>query len=228
MIIRNLLITAALTASFATKAEEAKTPTATFDVSVSQSPANDELQVVLTSRVQGSNAQQVTQQVTAAVNKVMAGAKVKPVVSAELVSLGASPTFNRESRITGWTGAASVRLRSTDIGTLADLAPTLSKEMPISSAQFVLSASARKTVEAGMTKELGQEIERKAIELTSALGFASYAISEVRLNTQHVGYGAPMASMAVMRSAEVEPLPTDAGTATVQVQANVVIRLLSK
>jgi predicted secreted protein len=228
MIIRTLLIIAALATSLTAKAEEVKTPTATFDVSVSQSPSNDELQVVLTSRVQGSNAQQVTQQVTVAVNKVMAGAKTKPAVSAELVSLGASPIFNRESLITGWTGAASVRLRSTNIGTLAELAPMLSKEMPISSAQFGLSAAARKTLEAGMTKELGQEIERKASALTSALGFASYAISEVRLNNPHAGYGAPMANMAVMRSAEVEPFPTDAGTASAQVQANVVIRLLSK
>jgi len=228
MIIRTFLICAALVASIATKAQEVKAPTASFDISVSQSPANDELQVVLTSRVQGSSAQQVTQQVTAAVNKVMATAKAKPLVSAELQSLSANPIFNRESRITGWTGVASVRLRSTDIETLAELAPLLSKEMPISSAQFGLSAAARKIIEAGMTKALGQEIARKASALTNALGFSSYAISEVRLSNPHVGYGAPMASMAVMRSAEAEPLPTDAGLATVQVQANVVIRLISK
>lgn len=125
------------------------------------------------------------------------------------------PRYNKDGRISGWQGSASLVLEGRDfvrISTLAGKIQTLS----VNQVGFDLSREQRAVVEKQAQVLAIEQFKRKAVEVAQSFGFTRYTLREVTVNTQDNFVPQPR-RVSMERSMAEAPVPVEAGTTTVQV-----------
>lgn len=131
------------------------------------------------------------------------------------------PRYGRDSRINGWQGMAEMVLEGRDNARVAQAAGRI-KEMNITGTGYAISRELREKHESEVTAQAISKYRARASEIAKQFGFAGYALREVNVSAQDIGYPQPVPMMAARAKAmDAEAaLPTEPGkgtiTATVQ------------
>ncbi|MCE2908820.1 MAG: SIMPL domain-containing protein [Burkholderiaceae bacterium] len=129
-----------------------------------------------------------------------------------------SPRYGRDGRMSGWSGRAELVLQGRDTAAIAQLAGRI-QTLSVASTGFSLSREGREKVESQVVAEAIARFRTRADEVGRAFGFGSWSLREVNVQTDSPMVP-PMARMrvaAAMAPPADEPLPVEAGKATVSV-----------
>jgi predicted secreted protein len=189
----------------------------------------DWLSVVLSTTREGSDAGQVQTALKQALDAALKEARpaAKPgQVELQTGNFSIYPRYNTKGVISGWRGSAEMVLEGRDavvIGQLTGRINTLS----ISRVSWGLSREEREKVEGAVSADAVARFRSKAQQMVNNFGYGSYTVREVNVSSNDIVSPPPMFAMRAMAapSPEGEPLPTEAGKATVTVTVSGSIQL---
>jgi predicted secreted protein len=120
--------------------------------------------------------------------------------------------------LNGWQGSAELVVEGRDTQAIAELAGHIGT-LSIASLGFSLSREAREQVEAEVTRQAIDRFRARAAAVSRQFGFEGYTVRELTLSSDVPGpMPAPMMrAMSVAAAPRDEPLPVQAGKATVSV-----------
>lgn len=184
----------------------------------------DWLTVVLATTREGADPAalqaQLKQALDAALSEARRAAAGREPQALEVQTGGFSlnPRYGRDGRMSGWSGRAELVLQGRDTAAIAQVAGRI-QTLSVASTGFSLSREGREKVESQVAAEAIARFRTRADEVGRAFGFASWSLREVNVQTDSPTMP-PMARMrvaAAMAPPADEPLPVEAGKATVSV-----------
>lgn len=181
-------------------------PVATIQASASKEVLQDQVQVVMGTRVTAQTAGQANQMLTEALAQSRQGLEVPAGVLISSGRFSTFPAYDKEGVVTGWAGTASLVIDSEDLQAVAAVIEYLGKSLAVSSIQFSLSASVRQATEQALMQDLAQTFGQRASVAARAFGFEAYDLMALDFDR------ADMASRPMMRMASA-PMMADAGPA---------------
>lgn len=183
------------------------TAVATIQASASKEVVQDEVRVVMGTRVTGSSAAEVNQMLSQALTQARAGLDVKPEVTIASGNFSAFPSYDKEGKVTGWAGNASLVITSQDLVAVSGVIEHLGRSLAVSSIDFSLSQSARQAYEKSLMQDLANEFKERADLAAQAFGFKGYEV--VALDFAR----AEMGARPMMQRTMAAPMLADAGPA---------------
>ena len=198
-----------------------------FQSEVKSEVANDEVRASLYKQAQATNAKTLATTLNNSMNKAMMIAKRYPSVTVTTGQQQTYPRYDKNNKITGWTGQANVELKSTDFEAASQLIAELQSDLMMNGLNFGVSDSKKAEVEKKLMVEASKDFQNQAREMTTAWGARGYRIVSVNLN-KGTNYPVPMyRSMAKveMMDASVPSQNFESGNSTVSVTANGTIEL---
>jgi len=195
----------ALTAmvSFAQAGEE-PFPVATIQASASKEVLQDEVRVVMAAQVTADSAAEVNRLLSQALSEARQGLVLTDSVQLSTGRFSAFPSYDKQGKVTGWAGNASVVIDSQDLESVAAVIEHMGKTLAISSIQFSLSEPARQASEKALMQDLAEEFKVRAQLAAQAFGFKGYDVIALDFTRADMGSG------PVMRMASA-PMMADAG-----------------
>lgn len=137
------------------------------------------------------------------------------------------PRYAPKGGITGWQGTAELVLEGRDMPAISQLAGRING-MTVARVGYGLSREAREKVEGEVAAQAIQRFKARAEDYARQFGFAGYSLREVTIG-QADAMPPPQQPMfrrtAVSAAASDEPLPVEAGKASVTVTVNGSIQL---
>lgn len=195
-----------------------------------QDVAHDQMEVILYSEQQDTDAARLAQKITTALNQAVSQARQYPQVSIKLGSRSSYPIQDeKRQKITAWRERAELRLESTDFAALSTLTAELLTTLKMSNMQFSIAAHTRLAREDQLLKEAISAFQARASLITEALGASSYKIVNLNLNSS--GFARPpiyarSAKMLSAMSDESVVVPeVEAGSSQVSIIADGVIEV---
>ena len=218
------------TAAPALAAEEA--PLLQLEASATQQVRRDQVQITLSSDVEGASQGEVSRKLNAALQKVTEQARAVPALRVSNGPYWVSPqaTFSEDDKTPAnkrWRGNAQLMLESADFDAAAEFARSVSDIMAVGGLNFVLSNDAREAARKQLLTQAAQAFRDKAEHAARAFGFSRYEIRTLSLD----GASAPMPkAMGMMRtlaaaSMEDNAMPMEPGDATVRVSVTGAVAL---
>lgn len=190
---------------------------------------NDLMTVALAVELEGPRVQELSQRVLATLQRAAARAREKAGIEVQLDSVSTQPVWGPKGRTGQWMVRGGLRLSSTHMADLGQLASELTAEMQIASVGFSLSRARSREVEAQLMTEVAAAFNRRAQAMAGALGFKGYAIKTVSLS--QAGAAPPPRPVAMLRSAMptaeagAVPVPTEGGKTEVVLTMSGVVGL---
>lgn len=196
-----------------------------------QEVAHDQMEVILYSEEQDTDAARLAQQITTTLNQAVNQARQHPKVSIKLGSRSSYPIQDdKRQKITAWRERAELRLESTDFAELSTLTAELLKTLKMSAMRFSIDPQTRIDREDQLLKEAISAFQARANLVTETLGGSSYKIVNLNLNSS--GFARPpiyarsakMLSSAMSDESAVVP-EVEAGSSQVSITADGVIEV---
>ena len=193
--------------------------------------AHDQMEVILYSEAQDTDAARLAQQITTTLNQAVSQARLHPQVSIKLGNRSSYPLQDeKRQKITAWRERAELRLESTDFAELSTLTAELLKTLKMSTMHFSIAPQTRIDRENQLLKEAISAFQARASLVTEALGSSSYKIVNLNLNSS--GFARPpiyarsakMLSSAMADESAVVP-EVEAGSSQVSIIADGVIEV---
>ena len=180
----------------------------------------DLLVMTLAATREGSDAATVQTQLQQVLDAALTAAK-RQAQPGQLDVRTGSFGNNKDGKVTGWQGRAELVLQGRDFDRITRTAAQING-MPVSQTGFALSREARAKVEGQAQSEAIASFQAKAQSLAQAFGFQRFAVREVSVNSNDMGYHpAPrMAMMAKAGMAEDAQIPVEAGKSQVVVNVS--------
>jgi predicted secreted protein len=183
---------------------------------------NDVVAITFEATREGKDAAGVQKELRDAVHDALA--VVQPHVVPEQVdvctdSFQVQPRYNKNGKMDGYLGVATVTIKGTDTTTIASLASGITT-MVVSSSKNSMSRKLKQSVEADLMKEAIADFTAKADAVTEAFGYKSWAISAVNVSTgtsNNSGFGGGKL-MAMGASAESGTMTVESGKSTMNGQ----------
>lgn len=138
-----------------------------------------------------------------------------------------SPRYDpKTGKINGWQGSAELLVEGKDTAAIAQLTGRIST-LAVQRVGYSLSKEAREKVEGDVTAQAIARYRAKAADYSRQFGYGGFVIGEVNIASDE---GGPRPVMAMMRMKAApmgadEPLPTEAGKATVSVTVSGSVQL---
>jgi len=197
--------------------------------------AQDTIEFVLFVQKEGSDQNQVSQEVNQILKKALEQARQAAEGSEIKVysgPFGVSPRYDDKGKITRWQARGELILESTEIDKTAELAGTLGDDLSIARMNFRLSSEERAKQEEALTKTAIQAFEQRAQLMAESLGFEHYRLKNLSIDSGGVVYqprnaGGPQVG-AMMARAEESSIAAEAGQEEVTVSIQGEIYLLDK
>ncbi len=200
-----------------------------YSVNASKEVKNDQVTATLTKQAQADSPKLLATELNSAMNQALQIAKRYPSVTATTGSQNTYPRHNNDDgKILGWTGSASLDLKSNDFTAMSDLVAALQDTLVLQNIQFGISKDKRAAVEQELMIEASQAFKDQANVLTKAWDNSGYQIVSVTLNTEGGYTVQPMMAMrSTMNDAAGVPAQNfEGGDSEVKVVANGTIELL--
>ncbi|MDO4698990.1 MAG: SIMPL domain-containing protein [Pasteurellaceae bacterium] len=232
MKLQNLLVTLPLAA--ATLNTMANTPADTlqnrasfhFSTQVERTVEKDLMQVEVYSRKTGKKLSDLKKSVSDALNSVLKSAKQYPNIDISTNGLSNYADYDNKGKVVGWVAEGSVQLTGKEFESIANIVENLGDEVAIRYVDFSVSPETLASLEDEMTLEIIKQFQHKAALIQKSLNAKSYQLSEVHLNTPN-GRSRPVqtkmyltAETAFRSASASEPLPLEAGKATISASAS--------
>jgi predicted secreted protein len=230
-VLASIVLLAALAAGARVRAE---TPPAQGVVSLAASASievtKDLLSVTLSTTREGQDAGVVQSQLKQALDAALLEAKkvAKPgQVEVQTGNFSLYPRYASKGGISGWQGTAELVIEGKDMSTIGALTGRITT-LTIARASYGVSRELREKVEADVTAQAIMRYRAKAAEYAKQFGYAGYVIREVNVgSSEPQGYAPlPMLRAKAMSAASDEPLPVEAGKATLSVVVNGSVQLM--
>lgn len=200
-------------------------PLLVLDARVSVKVPNDEMIVIVGATQSGQNVAKLNEAVLSALNEAIKNAKSVSSVAAQIGGVYTTQDW-RDGKPSGWQVTGDIILRSRDMPSLANLAGRLGQKLQIRSVTFGLSEPVRREAETKLLKEAADIFRTKAEAATRAFGYQKYAIEEVSINDSMQVVGPrPMMLKSAMANSEIAPIPSEGGSADVQMSVSGRVKL---
>ncbi len=152
---------------------------------VSQNVANDELNATLSKTAQAATAGVLNKTLNETLNQAHTIAKKYPDVKVTTGNHSTYPRYNNAGKITGFTGRASIQLKSANLEQAGELLGELQSLLTLDNLSFAVSDSARERIEQEMMIKVAQKFQTDAKTLSQALGAKDYKIVHISLQQQN-------------------------------------------
>lgn len=165
----------------------------------------DYLSLILGTSIQGTDANQVQEQLTKTINKALTQAKgvveankgKKDAISVKTSVFAVTPKYDKQ-HIVGWNGIASITLEGKDFNLITQTASEI-PDLTVKNIQFSLSDEATEKVRKETTEKAINNFKANSADLTKQFGFNTYQIKEVNVMFNLNGFiprNVPMMAMA--------------------------------
>lgn len=136
------------------------------------------------------------------------------------------PRYTGKGQTNGWQGSTELVIEGRDMATIAELTGRI-RTLTISRVVYSLSREQRQKAEADVTAQAIASYRQRAGEVARLFGYASYTLREVQLSSNGgPEFPQPREMRAMSAMAADQPLPIEAGKATVTVRVDGSIQLL--
>ena len=183
----------------------------------------DLLMLTLSADREGASAAQVQASLREALDAALAEVKktAEPrQMDVQTGEFSVIPRYDRNNKINGWQGRASVLLQGRDFPRIT-AAAARAGAMTVSHVDFSLSREQRAQAQTEAQKQAIEAFRARAAEITRAFGFASYTLREVSVGNENDEFmpramyaAAPESASLLSKKAAVAVEP---GTSTVRV-----------
>lgn len=191
--------------------------------------ANDEIFASLSKTIQADTTSNIAKELNTAMNSAINIAKKYPNITIKTGQQSTYPRYdNKNNRIIGFTGKASVELRSHDFEQAGQFIADLQPIMSIDQINFSVSKKTMAAEEQRLKSEAIARFRADAQDITQAFGASDYKLVSVQLGANnHHYYPRPMAmaSMKVMDDG-FESQNLEGGKTNLSYTANGVIELV--
>lgn len=172
-----------------------------FEVSVEQMVANDELRATLTKSAESATAKGLANTLNTATNKALSLAKKYPNIKVGTGYGHTYPRYDNKGKIKGFAGSASINVESQDFEQASDFIAEVQTFMTLNNLDFGVSDETQKQVENTLKQELIKKFNDEAKLTSQAFGAKSYKLVQVDLNGGGRYTVSPMMGMAVAEAA---------------------------
>ena len=118
-----------------------------FAAAASKKVNNDQINATLNKTVQNKSSVEVANQIATTLNQAVVIAKKYPQVQVTTGNQNTYPQYDKNQKINGWTGTASLNLKSTDTVAASKLIAELQSFMTLDGLDFAVSDTLRKATE---------------------------------------------------------------------------------
>ena len=200
----------------------------TFQTEVKEEVQNDEVRATMYKKAQASDAKTLATTLNTSINNAMKIAKRYPSVTVSTGQQRTYPRYDKNDKIIGWTGQASIDLKSTDFVATSQLIADLQQTLVMENLNFGVSDAKKDALEQKLMTDASRAFQQQAKNLTRAWDARSYRVVTVNLNTNNNNYPRPMYSMRAESAAMDSAVPSqnfESGNSTISVTANGTIEL---
>lgn len=199
-----------------------------FQTEVKEEVQNDEVRASMYKKAQASTSKALATTLNTSINNAMKIAKRYPSVTVSTGQQRTYPRYDKNDKIIGWTGQASIDLKSTDFAATSQLIADLQETLVMDNLNFGVSDSKKDALEQKLMTEASHAFQQQAKNLTRAWNARGYRVVTVNLNTGN-NYPRPMyGSMNMKAEAADASVPSqsfESGNSTISVTANGTIEL---
>ena len=199
-----------------------------FQTEVKEEVQNDEVRASMYKKAQASTSKALATTLNTSINNAMKIAKRYPSVTVSTGQQRTYPRYDKNDKIIGWTGQASIDLKSTDFAATSQLIADLQETLVMDNLNFGVSDSKKDALEQKLMTEASRTFQQQAKNLTRAWNARGYRVVTVNLNTGN-NYPRPMyGSMNMKAEAADASVPSqsfESGNSTISVTANGTIEL---
>jgi predicted secreted protein len=189
----------------------------------------DLLTLTLSSTRDGTDPAVIQTQLKQALDAALVQAK--PSVQAGAMDLrtgqfSLQPRYNRDGKITGWSGTTELVLEGRDFARIGAAAAKI-QTLVIANASFGLSRELRTKVEAEAQQIAIDRFKAKANDIARGFGFTGYGLREVSVNSNDQGFvpRPRMVAMEMKAMSADSPVPLEAGKSAVVVSVSGSVQL---
>ena len=200
----------------------------TFQTEVKEEVQNDEVRATMYKKAQASDAKTLATTLNTSINNAMKIAKRYPSVTVSTGQQRTYPRYDKNDKIIGWTGQASIDLKSTDFVATSQLIADLQQTLVMENLNFGVSDAKKDALEQKLMTDASRAFQQQAKNLTRAWDARGYRVVTVNLNTNNNNYPRPMYSMRAESVAMDSAVPNqnfESGNSTISVTANGTIEL---
>lgn len=193
----------------------------------------DWITVVLSTQREGPQAAAVQSQLKEALDAALGQARAlareatrQGDIEVRTGNFSLMPRYSGKGAIQLWSGRAELIVEGRDMSAIAALAGRIDT-LTVQRVQHALSLEARRRVEDQVLAEAVARFRARAAEAAKLFGFTGHVLREVHLGQSDGPEVVPMAYArgACAAAMSAEPLPTEAGQATVRVVVNGSVQL---
>ena len=200
----------------------------TFQTEVKEEVQNDEVRASMYKKAQATDAKTLATTLNTSINNAMKIAKRYPSVTVSTGQQRTYPRYDKNDKIIGWTGQASIDLKSTDFAATSQLIADLQETLVMENLNFGVSDAKKDALEQKLMTDASRAFQQQAKNLTRAWDARGYRVVTVNLNTGS-NYPRPMYSAMNMKAeaadASVPSQSFESGNSTISVTANGTIEL---
>lgn len=202
-----------------------------FNSEVKSEIANDEIRATLSKTAQATTAAGIAKTLNKSINEAMQIAKRYPEVQVTTGRQSTYPRYDSKNRdkIIGFTGSASIEIKSNNFEKASQLIADLQSIMVMESIGFGVSQQAQEAEETRLKTQAIKRFQDEAQSISNAFGAQGYKIVSVNLggNNSHY-YPRPMVMMtsAKLMDASIETQQFEGGNSTMSYTANSTIELV--
>jgi predicted secreted protein len=224
IIARTLAVAIAIHVSFAhaqTPAVAAAIPTVNVNASATAIITNDRLQAWLRTEAENVSPAAAAAQVNATTAKALADAKAYPGI--KVATNGYSTQqIAEKGKPTRWRVAQTISIDATDFTVAATLLSKLQDEngLLLSGMSFSIAEKTRRDAEDSVTLQAIKGWQARAQQAAAGLGFASWRVGHVSVQTTGGGPAFPMIRAQPMVAMAAPPVAMEAGTTDVTVNVS--------
>ena len=200
----------------------------TFQTEVKEEVQNDEVRATMYKKAQASDAKTLATTLNTSINNAMKIAKRYPSVTVSTGQQRTYPRYDKNDKIIGWTGQASIDLKSTDFAATSQLIADLQQTLVMENLNFGVSNAKKDALEQKLMTDASRAFQQQAKNLTRAWDARGYRVVTVNLNTNNNNYPRPMYSMRAESAAMDSAVPSqnfESGNSTISVTADGTIEL---
>lgn len=201
-----------------------------FSSEVRSEIANDEMHATLKKTAQAKDAASLAKELNGIINNALQIAKRYPEVQ---VSTGRQNTYPRydeknNNKIIGFTGSASLELRSKDFEKSSQLIADLQSILVMEDLNFGVSDATREKEEKQLQTKAIKRFGDEAQSIATAFGASGYKIVNVQLGSSNHYYARPMAMAASLKTMDtsIEAPSFESGNTTLSYTTSGTIELI--
>lgn len=186
---------------------------------------NDTQIAVMYAQKEGSDLEQLTDQVNNLVAQAVATAKQRNEIKVSTLGYQTSPRYHQQQLI-GWRVRQSIRLESEASHAMSGLLGNLQSKLALESITYTISEKERQAAEASLTAQAISAFRKRAELVSEQMGHASYRLVELTLQTiDHSPRPYPMRASMMAAEGRASAPALEGGSQTLRVEVNAKIEL---